>query len=473
MKRNHLILLTVVAHLLAVVFSTGYHQCDELFQVFEFAGYKLGINTPQSLPWEFAFKMRSGLPPLFVFVFTKLAHAVNVFDPFIIAMLLRLCIATLSLLAFIRLLKLQTNDANINKEQTVLWSLAMIWWSIPYFHVRLSAENMSATLFLWSYVLNQEYGSLFKKWILPGVLMALAFHIRFQIAFMIVPYAAWLVFIQREKISTVSSLFVGFIIGFILATASDFWLYGELTLSWWNYIYQNIFEAKANQFGIEPFYFYFTESAAHLIPPFSLLIIAGVIFFWWKHRLHAITWVTLPFVLIHFFVGHKEFRFLFPIMNFLPFMLVVARRDLIENAGLKFLNHRWFIRLFVVCNLFALLIFCLSPADSATRKMRKLYYLQPTGSVNLLVHGESPYSTNLGLNYFHNPRVHCYNDTLHIIPPCNWYYTEDFNQGDTLIVNGTKYIRDFSSIPRKAAMFDFNGWMSRVPYFSIYKEARP
>lgn len=473
LKRSHLILLGVTAHLLAVVFSSGYHQCDELFQVFEFAGYKLGINTPESLPWEFDFKMRSALPPLLVFVVTKLAYAVQINDPFIIALLLRLFMAAVSMMAFIRLLKLQTSDSLVENDKMVLWTLALIWWSLPYFHVRLSAENISATLFLWAYVLNQEYGSVFKKWILPGMLMALAFHVRFQIAFMILPYAAWLLFIQYEKLKAFLSLLMGFIFGFLFATITDYWLYGEFKLSWWNYIYQNIFEAKANQFGVEPFYYYITESIAHLIPPFSVLIIAGLIFFWWKERLHAVTWITLPFVLIHFFVGHKEFRFLFPIMNFIPFMLVIARRDLLRYPFFKFLSHRLFIRLFVVCNLAALLIFCLSPADSATRKMRKLYYLQTNGIVKVLIHGESPYSNNLGLNYFHNPRVQCYNDTLHNAPPCNWYYTEDFIQSDTVVANGTTYVRNFSSIPRKAALFDFNGWMSRVPYFSIYKAQTP
>ena len=470
LKRNNLILISALAHLLAVMFSVGYHQCDELFQVFEFAGLKLGLNAPASLPWEYEYHMRSALPPLLVYSITSAAHAINLVDPFFIAMSLRFLVAALSFAGFVRLLKLQSSDGEIKNDVNALWLVALLFWPIPYFHVRLSAENLSATLFVWSFVLNQEFGGVWKKYILPGVLMALTFHIRFQMAFMILPFGLWLAIVHKEKLKSLLLLVAGFGIGFCLATAVDYWFYGQFTFSWWNYIYQNIFESKAEQFGVEPFYFYLRESAAHLIPPFSLLIILGIALFWWKKRWHVLTWITLPFVLIHFFVGHKEFRFLFPIMNFVPFILVVARKELLDwKLMMRVLDKKWLIKLYIASNCVAMLIFCLSPADSATRKMRQLYYLQESGTVNVLVNGESPYSQNLGLNYFHNSRVHCYNDTLLKVPACNWYYTEDFNKPDSLFERGTLYIRYFSSIPRKAAYFDFNGWMSRVPYFSIYK----
>jgi len=469
LNRQRLIFFGAFTHLLAIVFSIGYHQCDELFQVFEFAGYKLGINSAEELPWEFTYKMRSAIPPLLVYLVTNFGHYMNIRDPFVLAICLRGIVGLISFIAYVRLLKLQSSESIINGSASALWILAMLWWSIPYFHVRLSAENLSATIFLWAFILYQEYGKQLKKYFLPGLLLALAFHIRFQTVFMFGPLFLYMIFVSKESFKSILLSLLGFAVGLTLATGVDYWFYGEITCTWWNYIYQNIFESKAAQFGIQPFYFFLTESLVHLIPPYSLLIVLGVVVFWYTHRMHVITWITLPFVLIHFFVGHKEFRFIFPIMNFLPFMLIAAKESWHKRGTYwKFLETKWVVQLFLLANLVALFIFCLSPADSATRKMKSLYYLNDGLGANVCVNEESPYSPNLGLNYFHHPFVRCYPDSLSKIPYCKYYYTEEFNLPDTLMVNGIFYQREFSSIPRWAENFDFNGWMSRVPYFSIY-----
>jgi phosphatidylinositol glycan class B len=40
---------------------------------------------------------------------------------------------------------------------------------------------------------------------------------------------------------------------------------------------------------------------------------AAMLAMWWRNPRHAITWATLPFVLAHMAIAHKEARFLFPL----------------------------------------------------------------------------------------------------------------------------------------------------------------
>ena len=94
-KRN-IIFFGLIVHVIAAYFNLGVHQADELFQIYEFAGYKLGLNAATDLPWEFVEKMRSGIEPLLVYLFTKAFYFISVTNPFIISFFLRLVQSLLS-----------------------------------------------------------------------------------------------------------------------------------------------------------------------------------------------------------------------------------------------------------------------------------------------------------------------------------------------------------------------------------------
>ena len=48
---------------------------------------------------------------------------------------------------------------------------------------------------------------------------------------------------------------------------------------------------------------------------------------------HVVTWMLVPFLLVHFFLGHKELRFFFPALFFAPWFIVLMFREL---------PRRWF-----------------------------------------------------------------------------------------------------------------------------------
>ena len=52
---------------------------------------------------------------------------------------------------------------------------------------------------------------------------------------------------------------------------------------------------------------------AQLFCGFSLVLLAAMLAIWLRNPRHAVTWASLPFVLAHVVVAHKEARFLFPL----------------------------------------------------------------------------------------------------------------------------------------------------------------
>ena len=57
------VVVAVLLFLTAAFFSYGYHHFDEHFQILEFAGLKLGLTSPEVLPWEYQRQMRPTLHP--------------------------------------------------------------------------------------------------------------------------------------------------------------------------------------------------------------------------------------------------------------------------------------------------------------------------------------------------------------------------------------------------------------------------
>jgi phosphatidylinositol glycan class B len=470
-SRDQIVYFGLAFHLLAAFFSIGYHQCDELFQVYEFAGYKLGINTAEELPWEFTEQMRSGIQPLIVYCFTKVFHVLSVDNPFTISLFIRVIQSLISFLAIVKLIRLFEKELISEQLKKWLWISGLLFWCLPYFHARFSSENFSATLFIFGLIsiLNSSNKKLL--YLSAGFLMGLAFLARFQLCFMIIGLFGWLFIIRKTSFKNLLLLSAGIILSLGVGLLVDKWLYGQWTLSWWNYLDLNLFKDKASIYGKEPVLFYLGEALVQLIPPISLVIFFCVIFFWIRLNRHVITWITLPFVLLHFFVSHKELRFLFPILNFLPIMVLLGLQSLKDskNKLWLFIKRPGFVKFAVTINSILLLYFVFKPADSNTHALKTIYELVQGENPVLLYEVNDPYNNNASLNYFRNPELKtCHVDSMHSGDNL-YYFAEKFNEPDTLIKNNRKFEKIYSSYPEWFSVLNFNGWLDRDFTFSIYK----
>jgi len=95
-------------------------------------------------------------------------------------------------------------------------------------------------------------------------------------------------------------------------------------------------QGGASGFGVSPWWSYVPLGFSTQGFLFPILLVATLIF-WVKRPAHVLTWSTVPFVLIHLLVGHKEARFLFPMV----FAQLLMALELFPHTFVRKVLRRW------------------------------------------------------------------------------------------------------------------------------------
>ena len=482
-----LLILSVAIHVIAAWFSIGRFHADEHFQILEFAAYKANINPAEIMPWEFHEQIRPTLQVVFAYVIIKTTGYLGLTDPFVQTFLMRLFFSLLGLYASFILLKKVRSQ--IRSAYDVFFCiLSLVWCFIPWLHVRFSSESVAATFFLigFSPLLdplffektnkskNIAYFALFLSIGVSGV-------IRFQMNFFTVGLFLWLLFVKQEKLKYVLVASLGIFGGIVLGCISDRWFYGKWISTTWNYLYQNIVLHKAEQFGKESVFFYFEKSFLDAIPPFSLLIILSVLYFFVVLRKSPITWILVPFLLAHFLSPHKELRFLFPLIPFIPFIVILSYQDL----RLKLKNKPTFLKTgdrlikvfkfpFYVINFIMLVYLSFKPADDYSPLLRFLYtnYNESKSQLFYLREDLNPYKNAVSLNFYRSPSIKTAPFSKEDLVKSSdlkniTLFLTDVKSPTSL--TGEKYTLVYSSIPKWLEPFNFNNWQERTHPIYIYE----
>jgi phosphatidylinositol glycan class B len=106
----------------------------------------------------------------------------------------------------------------------------------------------------------------------------------------------------------------GVLAAVVAALPVDHWGYGEWALPPVEYVRANVVDSVAVLFGEEPPFAYFYLTPANIFFPVVALLLVAMLVAWWRHPKHAVTWTTVPFVVVHSLIAHKEERFLFPMV---------------------------------------------------------------------------------------------------------------------------------------------------------------
>lgn len=465
--------LSGLTFLLAAIFSTGYHHFDEHFQILEFAGLKLGLTEAQNLPWEFKEQMRPAIQPAITVCLYKLCSAFGVSNPFSFTFVTRIISAILSFIALICSYKLFKNEFTQPRLKKWFLYLSFFFWLIIYNGVRYSSENWSELFFLFSVLLyfipkEKKHG----HYIAIGALMGISFLFRYQTAFMTIGFFAWMLLINKEKVSKLSSISLGVILAIAFGIIIDRWFYGEWVLSSWNYFEQNLILGKSKHFGVEPWYWYFTQAFLQGVPPISVLMITGVMSFLVLFRRKAFTWIIIPFLFVHLAVAHKEIRFLFPLIFTIPY----AVTKVLQATNTKwptFIENKAFIitmKMVLLTNYLFLLVITFKPADNHIALYQKLYskYHEPT---TLYYLDKNPYLRVLDIHFYKR-------DELQIIQIKNINEIHKNTKRKSLIVFTNKnkpegFAKEhdliYKSFPDWMSHFNFNNWMRRSKSWYVYE----
>lgn len=308
-------------HLVAAFFSEGFHRPDEHLGIMRFVAWKLGMITDSQahVSWEWDARIRPWLQPAIYYAILAPFKALGLVNPFHLATLLRFLNALLGQASLAILMLLSPFFISQEKVKKItLWTLALLWY-VPFFHARGTSEHFSTSFFIFGlpFFLGEKS---WKNALLAGVFFGASFIFRYQMCVPVFFICLWQLFQKEKYITFLALITVSFFAINGLSSIVDYWGYGEWTFPPYQYLYWNIFEGKASSFGVDPWWKYFEKVITRGIPPISLPLFIGTLWFWWKKPLHLLTMISLPFFVVHSLIGHKEIRFLFGIGLFSPLL---------------------------------------------------------------------------------------------------------------------------------------------------------
>jgi phosphatidylinositol glycan class B len=264
---------------------------------------------------------------------------------------------------------------------------------------------------------------------------------------------------------------------------ADRWLYDGWVFTPYEYVRANLIENKAAGFGVEPWWFFGGQMLLFLMPPFSLVLVGLLAAAVWYDRRHVLVWATVPFLVGHSLIGHKEVRFLVPITYAVVPMLALAADRLASDAsaGLGRWVHsraaRVGARMFVVVNLVALAVVTVKPSHETEFLFRWLWEASEKQPITVYTSTESPYRfLSLEICFYRHANTTVRNfETIEGLrqaaaaaPGRVFFFHRSFSPPDWLASSGLDVTPVARTLPSWVTRVNVNNWVSRMRVWTVF-----
>lgn len=319
-RYRYILLLGLVIHIISGLISSGPIHPDEHFQSLEFLGTKLYGTSVFDLPWEYDQKIRPWVQVGFLYLIAWPLK--SLLSPASLEILFRVIYSLISMIGMISLISLTIEKFKNEKIRVVYIFLSQFLWIIPFMGARLLSGTLATSIFfIGLYFFKRNKQMTVVDIICSSLFLTLSFYIRYQMAFFLLPlFIHTLIFNWDQRVNTLKTLLLCSAV-LLCMVGVDFWGYGELTFTPWNYFVSNILKNKASEYGMYPWWWYFWIIPSRLGPALGYISLLALFLYIGRRYKDYISWMMLLFLFIHILVPHKEFRFLFPILFILPLIL--------------------------------------------------------------------------------------------------------------------------------------------------------
>ena len=337
-KNSKTILFSLISvlYVVAVFNSNGFHHPDEHFQLIEFAGIRAGWNSVRDLAWEYDYQIRPTLQPYIALIIVKTFSLFNMDDPYFLASVLRALTAIFSIFAIS--LFIRSYKATIKNEFYLAFILlSFLLWFLPSINVRFSSETWAGLCLLSSLGLVEQDKSSKSYFFLIGLVLGLSFEFRFQMGLCIASILLWLLIIKKINLLKWFIIISGLSFVIALCTVLDSFYYQTVVFTPYNYLKVNIIDKVSSLYGTEPWYYYLKimfEAPSLII---GFMIVFSIVYLLITDYKNIILWCIFPFWVVHSIIPHKELRFLFPLVNFIPILLIWTYERVSKYRKIK--NH--------------------------------------------------------------------------------------------------------------------------------------
>lgn len=376
--------IAALFHVLAAILTPGFFHPDEHYQTIEWANALLGRTDVSQLTWEYRAQARSWLQPM---VYAAIAY-VGPDDPFTLALLFRLVSGAIGFLGLAALAACIPKWFDDEGEQKIALIALATFYFLPIFHARTSSENLAGSMMMiavWCLTTSRGY--------FAGLALGAAFLFRYQAGFMIL---GALIHSPRRRI------FLGLGAALIFGIFLDRLGYGEWVLAPLRYFQVNIIEDKAGEFGRSPPWQYIGWLWHDLLKPFGGMVVLALIAVAIRRPKHLLTAICVPFFLAHALIPHKEARFLYPLLDFAPVLMVLAVSPYLSNERAR----PWLrLRNAVLAILFALNAWALLTMGFHPPLFAGAWLRAADPQLPLQYTGRPPYGEGLSPTFYRAPRA--------------------------------------------------------------------
>lgn len=469
---------------LAAVFSVGYHNPDEHWQLLEFAAYKLGFAPLSDMPWEVAAKSRQAILPFFAFCLGKIMLFFDIYNPFRLIFLLRLCSGILAYSSMMLLVFRFKNEFPTEKSFKIVVFLANFLWFIPYIHTRFQSENWTgifltfAVYFLYPTFKNEKQS--FVKLFLVGFLLGVAFIIRIQSGLAIFGIGLWLFFYSRINFISYLSLAIGFCLMCAFGVLIDYWFYSSWVFTPYTYFDLQVLQSMSSSWGIYPWWHYFYIFVIQVVPPESLVLLCLLLFSILSFPKHVFSWIIIFFLIGHSYISYKEIRYLYPLVSFFVIICALGLSHFRFQIFISKINYKVFSVILILLlfqNTIFLIVTTLKPSNEIVNVQKFLYESAEKQPVVVFVNGnDSPFLWGtMKYNFYSHPNISVLNIQ-------NASQILNTNQANTTYYFAEKYVflsenfksdkiggLVFNTIPIWLTNFNFTNWLSRARVWTVYE----
>ncbi len=371
-----IIFLGLVFRLIASIFSKGFGFFDDHFLVLEAAqswvdgtdynNWLPSADDPGREPQGHSF-FYVGVHYLILKFFTTCGLT----DPQGKLYFIRLFHALWSLLTVYYGFKIAYKRANLRVATWVGMALSLYWF-FPFLSVRNLVEITCIppmVIATWL-VYKDDFKFSGKTAFIIGSLLALAFSLRFQSIIFTAGFGLALL-ILRVSFKNILLVVIGFfIIAGVTQGLLDIYVWRKPFVEFIAYVQYNI--DNATVYGVNIWHMYISLVLGLLIPPVSILIVAGYFKNWRREPL--LFWPTFLFFAFHTYFPNKQERFILPVVPFIIILGIIGAFQIIENK--RWETKKWFRNTVMVCiclNLFLLPI--LSVSYSKRNRVEAMCYI--------------------------------------------------------------------------------------------------
>ena len=306
--------------LLAVFFAKGYGWHDDQFLVVEIAqSWVDGIDFYGWLPSDNGTNEPEGFSFFYVgihYILLWTMKWLGMINPETKMLVIRLFHAVWSMLIIYFGYQITLRLSSVREAKIVGWLLA-IFWIFPFISVRNLVEYVSIPFLmagLWMVVKAGKKDLRFSWWFLAGIILGLAFNVRFQT--LIITGGIGLALLFQKQWRQTIFMALGVLSSMVVVQGIlDYSVWGIPFVQVTGYVDYNMHHAA--EYVVSPWYTYLLFLSGILIPPVSLFLLFGYFRNW--RRLLILFLPILIFLIFHSYYPNKQERF---VVTIIPFLMI-------------------------------------------------------------------------------------------------------------------------------------------------------